>query len=165
MKAFFLFYIILLIPPVNAETIKIGYIDVDRVISNLSHYQKKNNQIIQEFKPRKIKLIELFDYIKTLRNKLDITEIQVDSKEYKTSVQKVIDLERKFQLESEAWQKNLSDKQFDLLERIEVEINIAIEELAISNQYDLILYDNGAFVSDKIDVSETIISNIEKLYQ
>ena len=74
-------------------------------------------------------------------------------------------MEKKFQSESETWQSNLSDKQFKLLEKIEIEINVAIKDLAISSQYDLIFYDNGAFVSDKINISDTIISNIEKLHQ
>ena len=67
MKAFFLFCLIILVLPANAEGIKIGYINVDKVINNLKHYQESNSQIIQEFEPKKIELIDLFDYIKLLK--------------------------------------------------------------------------------------------------
>ena len=165
MKAFFLFCLIILALTANADSIKIGYINVDKVVNNLKHYQESNNQIIKDFEPKKIELIDLFDYIKLLKNKIDTSEINADSEEYLTSVQKVISLENNFQLESAAWQQELNDKQFKLLEKIEAEINFAIKEYALSEQYDLILYDNGAYVSEKIDISKVIISNIEKLYQ
>ena len=40
-------------------------------------------------------------------------------------------------------------------------INLAIEEFAISENYDLILYQNAAFVSDQVNITNQIISKIE----
>ena len=51
----------------------------------------------------------------------------------------------------------------DLLQEIELVINETIKEFALSESYDLILYENAAFVSDNIDISNVIISKIEKL--
>ena len=40
-------------------------------------------------------------------------------------------------------------------------IAIAINDFALSNNYDLILYENSAFVSAKIDITQQIINIIE----
>ena len=42
-------------------------------------------------------------------------------------------------------------------------INKAIKEYAASENYDLILYENAAFVSDELNISNKIISKIEEL--
>ena len=44
-------------------------------------------------------------------------------------------------------------------------INSVIEEFAIAENYDLILYQNAAFATDEVNISNKIISKIEKLSQ
>ena len=136
----------------SAESLKIGYIDIDRVIENLSVYEKANNLLIKEFEPKKNQLVNLFDYINLLKENLE-----PDNDEIK----KIQKLEYDFQNESELWQRKLNESQFKLLQEIELIINIAIKEFAISNNYDLILYQNGAYVGIKVDISDKIISKIE----
>jgi outer membrane protein len=136
----------------SAESLKIGYIDIDRVIENLSVYEKANNLLIKEFEPKKNQLVNLFDYINLLKENLE-----PDNDEIK----KIQKLEYDFQNESELWQRKLNESQFKLLQEIELIINIAIKEFAISNSYDLILYQNGAYVGKKVDISDKIISKIE----
>ena len=49
------------------------------------------------------------------------------------------------------------------LQKIESLINQAIKELAVNEKYDLILYQNAAFVSEELNISNKIILEIEKL--
>ena len=152
MKFKVLLLIGLLFTSANAESLKIGYIDIDRVIENLSVYDEANNLLIKEFEPKKNQLVNLFDYINLLKENLE-----PDNDEIK----KIQKLEYDFQNESELWQRKLNESQFKLLQEIELIINIAIKEFAISNNYDLILYQNGAYVGKKVDISDKIISKIE----
>ena len=54
------------ISTIHAIEVKIGYIDVDKVINNLSQYKKDNERLVREFDPKKIELIELFDYLERI---------------------------------------------------------------------------------------------------
>jgi Skp family chaperone for outer membrane proteins len=40
-------------------------------------------------------------------------------------------------------------------------INLTIKEFAISENYDLILYQNAAFASDQVNITNKIISKIK----
>lgn len=152
MKFKALLLIVLLFSSASAESLKIGYIDIDRVIENLSVYEKANNLLIKEFEPKKNQLVNLFDYINLLKENLEPNNDEI---------KKIQKLEYDFQNESELWQRKLNESQFKLLQEIELIINIAIKEFAISNNYDLILYQNGAYVGKKVDISDKIISKIE----
>ena len=63
MRFIVLFFLALLVTSINASTIKIGYIDVEKVINSLPEYQKNNDSLVQRFEPKKQQLLDLFKHI------------------------------------------------------------------------------------------------------
>ena len=163
MRFLALFFFTILITPINAYSIKIGYIDVEKVINNLSQYQQENNTLIQQFEPKKQQLLDLFEHIELLKINLNNVEIAVSNETYQKKLEKIRELEISFQTDTELWQQQLNQKKRESLQRIETMINLVIEKFATSEKYDLILYQNAAFVSDQINITNQIISQIEEL--
>ena len=54
-----------------AESVKIGYIDTQRVVNNLPQYQQSIDEISKEFEPKKQELLDLFKHIELLRIKVN----------------------------------------------------------------------------------------------
>ena len=163
MRFLALFFFTILITPINAHSIKIGYIDVEKVINNLSQYQQENNALIQQFEPKKQQLLDLFKHIELLKKNLNNIDNLTNNDAYQKEFDKIRELEIIFQTETELWQQQLNQKKLELLQKIETMINKAIKEYAASENYDLILYENAAFVSDELNISNKIISKIEEL--
>ncbi len=55
----------------------------------------------------------------------------------------------------------MNTKKIELLQKIELLINNTINDLAISENYDLILYENAAFVSDEVNITNKVIERIQ----
>jgi Skp family chaperone for outer membrane proteins len=55
----------------------------------------------------------------------------------------------------------MNTKKIELLQKIELLINNTINDLAISESYDLILYENAAFVSDELNITNKVIQRIQ----
>jgi len=163
MRFLALFFFTILITPINAHSIKIGYIDVEKVINNLSQYQQENNALIQQFEPKKQQLLDLFKHIELLKKNLNNVETTVSNETYQKELEKIRELEISFQTDTELWQQQLNQKKRESLQKIETMINLVIEKFATSENYDLILYQNAAFVSDQINITNQIISKIEEL--
>ena len=163
MRFLALFFFTILIAPINANSIKIGYIDVEKVINNLSQYQQENKALIQQFEPKKQQLLDLFKHIELLKNNLNNNETTANNETYQKELEKIRDLEISFQTDTELWQRQLNQKKLESLQKIEAMINRAIEEFAVTENYDLILYQNSAFVSDQVNITNQIISMIEEL--
>ena len=163
MRFLALFFFAILITPINAHSIKIGYIDVEKVINNLSQYQQENNLLIQQFEPKKQQLLDLFKHIELLRKKLINVETTINNETYQKELDTIKDLEISFQTDTELWQQELNQKKLESLQKIETIINRAIEEFAVDENYDLILYQNVAFSSDEVNITNKIISKIEGL--
>ena len=161
MRAIVLFLLALLVTSINAQSIKIGYINVEEVINSLSQYQHDNDSLIQQFEPKKQQLLDLFKHIELLKENLNNLDRSLNNETYQEELDKIKELEVSFQLETELWQQQLNQKKIESLQKIETMINLAIEEFATSEKYDLILYQNAAFVSDQVNITNQIISKIE----
>ena len=161
MRAIVLFLLALLVTSINAQSIKIGYIDVEEVINSLPQYQHDNDSLIQQFEPKKQQLLDLFKHIELLKENLNNLDRSLNNETYQEELNKIKELEVSFQLETELWQQQLNQKKRESLQKIETMINLVIEEFATSENYDLILYQNAAFVSDQVNITNQIISKIE----
>jgi outer membrane protein len=144
-----------------ADELKIGYIDVDTVINNISKYEKDNKKLISNFEPKKLELIDLFNHIEILKKQYLNEENSSDSSQNQNRIKNISQLEIDFQKETEAWQNKLNIQKQLLLQEIETLINQSISQLANEENFDLILYDSAAFVSDQINITNKIIKMIE----
>ena len=141
---------------VNAHDLKIGFIDTEEIVVNLTQYKSSVDAISREFDPKKQELLDLFKHIELLRSNIDLknnNELELSS---------LKDLEESFKKETEFWQNAMNNKKINLLNQIEDLINRTISEFATEEGYDLILYKNIAFVSDKVNITKQIIEKIEK---
>ena len=161
MRAVVLFLLTLLVTSINAQSIKIGYIDVEEVINSLPQYQYDNDSLIQQFEPKKQQLLDLFRHIELLKENLMNVDRSINNENYQKELDNIRELEASFQKETELWQQQLNQKKYESLQKIETMINLAIKEFAISENYDLILYQNVAFASDQVNITNQIISKIE----
>ena len=161
MRVFTLIFLAFLAFPATAEPIKIGYIDTEKVVNSLSQYQQENDGIIQEFESKKQELLDLFNHIELIRANLNKIDKSLNENDFQIELNKVLELESSFKQETEYWQEKINQKKIDLLQKIEIVINKAIKEFAINEGYDLILYENAAFVSKNINITNKIISIIE----
>ena len=163
MRFIALFFFTLLVTSINAHSVKIGYINVEEVINNLSQYQQENDSLIQQFEPKKQQLLDLFKHIELLKKNLINVDRSINNETYQKELDNIRKLEVGFQKETELWQQQLNQRKLESLQKIEAIINKAIEEFAVTENYDLILYQNAAFVSDEVNISNSIISKIEGL--
>ena len=144
-----------------SETIKIGYIDTEQVVNNLPQYQQSILEISKEFEPKKQELLDLFKHIELLREKVNAINNTEKKENLQIELSKLTLLEESFKKETEYWQETMNTKKIELLQKIELLINNTINDLAISESYDLILYENAAFVSDEVNITNKVIQRIQ----
>jgi outer membrane protein len=162
MRVLVLFFLSTLCFSVNAQSLKIGFIDTEQVIANLTQYKKSVDEISSEFEPKKQELLDLFNHIELLRANIALIKKTNSSVSDGIELSKLRDLEESFKKETEFWQKSMNSKKINLLNKIESLINTSINQYASEEGYDLILYKNVAFVSDKVNITQQIIEQIEK---
>ena len=162
MRVLVLFFLSALCLTANAQSLKIGFIDTEQVIASLTQYKNSVNALSREFEPKKQELLDLFKHIELLRENIEINKKTSTSDSDGIELAKLKDLEHSFEKETVFWQKSMNSKKINLINKIESLINISINEYAIEEDYDLILYKDVAFVSDKVNITQQIIEKIIK---
>ena len=162
MRILVVFSLVLLSFSTWAESVKIGYIDTQRVVNNLPQYQQSIDEISKEFEPKKQELLDLFKHIELVRVKINAINNTEKKENLQKELTKLASLEKNFKQETEFWQETMNTKKIELLQKIELLINNTINELAISENYDLILYENAAYVSEKVNITNKVIERIQK---
>ena len=162
MRILVLFSLVLLSFSAWAESVKIGYIDTQTVVNNLLQYQQSVEELSKEFEPKKQELLDLFKHIELVRVKINAINNTEKKENLQIELSKLALLEESFKQETEFWQETMNTKKIELLQKIELLINNTINDLAISENYDLILYENAAFVSDEINITSKVIERIQK---
>ena len=163
MRPFVIFFFSLLCISSNATNIKIGFIDTNQVVTSLSQYKDSIKAISKEFEPKKQELLNLFDHIELIKSNINLINSSSSQKTLEAELSKLSNLEQSFKQETEFWQKTINNRKVDLLKEIELIINQTINDYAIRENYDLILYENIAFVSDEVNITQEIIDEIEKI--
>jgi len=148
---------------VCADTIKIGYVDTEQVVKNLPQYTQSVYEISEEFEPKKQELLDLFNHIELLREKINVIKKSEKKENLQVQLSNLAALEESFKQETEFWQDKMNNRKIELLQKIEQLINNTINEFAISENFDLILYQNAAFVSDEVNITKKVIERIQKL--
>jgi outer membrane protein len=157
------FALALLATNVFAHDLKIGYIDIEKVVENTPQYQQDIDTINGRFQQTKDELLALFNHVNLLKNNLAKTNKESQADEYSKKLSNLKKLELYFQQETIAWNEQLSTERVAAIKRIEIFINKIIKKYGIDQEFDIIFYQNAAFVSDEIDITQLIIDQIQEL--
>ena len=71
MRVSVIFFLGFLCLSANAHDLKIGFIDTQEIIVNLTQYKNSVDSISREFDPKKQELLDLFKHIELLRSNID----------------------------------------------------------------------------------------------
>ena len=156
------FALALLVTNAFAHDFKIGYIDIEEIISNTPQYQQDIGVINEQFQQTKGELLALFDHVKLLKDSLTLIDKDTQTEEYNKKLNNLSKLELYFQQETIAWNERLNTEKIAVIKRIEIFINKIIKKYGIDEEFDIIFYQNVAFVSGEMDITQLIINKMQE---
>jgi len=158
MKKFVVFLIFALVAFSSiAQDLKIGIVDVNKILKEAPQTLVANKKLEKEFSARTEKLKSKINTLKTDEKKYQKESLTMNDdqreKAEKSLQQRRIDIQRNERELREDMDLRRREEIGDLQEKI----NITIDKLAASDKFDLILYNGIAFASEKVDITELII--------
>lgn len=147
---------------VNAQSLRIGYVDMKQVLDNAPQVVAGRIKLDQEFRSR--------------NDAIEIDEIRADSMEQRLAQGDVAE-ETRIQMERDLreMRRNISRRKEDLrdelsfrrteeIQRLEEQINVAVQEIARRNGYDLIVSSPVIYASPALDITDLILEQLEVEY-
>lgn len=162
---FFAFILVLLSGFLQAKPLKIGYINIDHLVSSSPQFIQANQVVIKAFQPQEKQLLALSKQIQSSADTFNKNSKTLTQSERKTEIKKIANLERQLKQQARALKKQLNLKNEQELSKIQDLINRVIKQVAEDQNFDLILYQEVAYVSKKINITPIISQKLRLLFE
>ncbi len=142
-----------------AQSLRVGYVDMKRVLDSAPQVMAGREVLDQEFRGRS-EAIEIDEFrAKTLEDRLGQGDLSQDSA---LQVERELrDLRRSINRRKEDLRDELSFRRTEEVQRLEEEINIAVQEIAERNGFDLILSSPVVYANPALDITELVLEQLE----
>ena len=162
---FFAFILVLLSGSLQAQPLKIGYINIDHLVSSSPQFIQANQVVIKAFQPQERQLLALSKQVQLSADTFNKNSKTLTQSERKTEIKKIANLERQLKQQARALKKQLNLKNEQELSKIQDLINRVIKQVAEDQNFDLILYQEVAYVSKKINITPIISQKLRLLFE
>lgn len=147
----------------HAQPAQIGYVDMKRVLDNAPQVVAGRSLLDQEFRARNDE-IELDESRLTLMES-QLAQADMTSDEYRRLERDALELRRNVERRKEDLRDELSFRRTEEVQRLEVQINLAVQEIAERNGYDLIVSSPVVYASPDLDITDMILDQLEAEFQ
>lgn len=162
-KRFFLFLALILVANVSYAELKIGFVNVAKVLEMAPQAAKAKQRLEQEFKPRDKHLVAQQKEIKTLEEKLSRDATVMSESERRKLERDIIGKKREAKRSQEEFSEDFNMRRNEELGKLQRRIVEAIRALAKEEAYDLLLTDGVIYAGEKIDVTEQVQKKLSNL--
>ena len=142
---------------INAEEIKIGIVDVNKILKDAPQTISANKKLEKEFSSRteklkaKIKTLEA-DGKKFQKESLTMSDDQREKAERGIQQRKI-----EIQRDERELREDMDLRRREEIGDLQEKINLTIDKMAADENFDLILYNGIAFASSKVDITDKVI--------
>ncbi len=144
-----------------AEEIKIGFVNVARVLEKAPQAAKAKKKLEQEFSPRDKKLVAQQKELKKLEEKLARDAAVMSESERRKIEREILSKRRELQRAQEEFREDFNIRRNEELAKLQKQVFEAIKALAKEEKYDLLLTDGVVYASDKVDVTEKVQKKLQ----
>ncbi|HAG47980.1 MAG TPA: hypothetical protein DCL02_03615 [Gammaproteobacteria bacterium] len=162
---FFAFILVLLNGSLQAQPLKLGYINIDHLVSSSPQFIQANQVVIKAFQPQEKQLLTLSKQIQLSADTFNKNRKTLTQSERKTEIKKIANLERQLKQQAQTLKKQLKLKNEQELSKIQDLINRVIKQVAKDQNFDLILYQEVAYASKKINITPIISQKLRLLFE
>lgn len=144
---------------VDAQQLRIGYVDMKEVLDNAPQVVAGRAKLDQEFRSRNdsIEMDEL--RADALETRLQQGDMTADSR--LQMERELRELRRNVSRRHEDLRDELSFRRTEEVQQLEAEINIAVQEIAQRNGFDLIISSPVIYANPDLDITNLILEQLE----
>jgi len=145
-----------LIGTATAGDIKIGFVNVARILEKAPQAEKAKVALEKEFSPRSKRLVASQKTIKKLDEKLARDIKLMSEKEARRLQREVLEKRRALQRDQEEFREDFNLKRNEELAKLQRLVFEAIKSLSESEKYDLVLHDGVVYASGAVDITNKV---------
>jgi outer membrane protein len=147
---------------VHAAELKVGYVQVDKILQEAPQTAETGKKLEREFSPRTAELERLQKQIRDIESQLDKESLTISETDRKNKERDASNLKIDFQRKQRELREDINLRKNEELGTLQDRINKAVTTVAEAEGYDLVVYGGVAFASKKIDITDKVLKALGK---
>lgn len=147
---------VLITPGVNAQEIKIGYVNRERVLREAAPAKTAQAKLEAEFSKREKELVDTQARIKAAADKLEKDAPTLSETERSRRQRDLVDQDREFQRKRREFQEDANQRKNEELAGLVERAQKVIKQIADQEKYDLIV-EEAVHFSPRVDITDKVI--------
>lgn len=140
----------------QAAELKIGFVNVARLLEKAPQAERAKKELEREFSPRDKKLVAEQKEIKQMEERLAKDAAIMSESERDRLDKEILGRKREAKRAQDEFREDFNLRRNEELTQLQKEIFEAIQSLAKEDRYDLLLTDGVVYASDTIDVTSKV---------
>lgn len=146
----------------QAAELKVGYVQVDKILQEAPQTVESGKKLEREFSPRSQELDRMSKQIKDLEAALDKEGLTISETERRNKERDVQNIKIEFQRKQRELREDINLRKNEELGSLQDRINKAVQSVAEADGYDLVVYSGVAYASKKIDITDKVLKLLGK---
>lgn len=150
---------------VAADAARIAFVNTPQVLEQAPQAEAVRNTLQSEFAPRDTKLVSEQKKIKELEEKLARDAAVMSDEARRKLEREIISQKRENKRARDEFTEDFNIRRNEELAKMQREIASSIVNLAKEKGYDLILENGVIYASERVDITEEVISRLKQDYK
>jgi outer membrane protein len=148
----------------NAQSadLKVGYVQVDKILQEAPQTAESGKKLEREFSPRSQELDRMAKQIKDLEAILDKDGLTISEAERRNKERDVQNIKIEFQGKQRELREDINLRKNEELGSLQDRVNKAVQSVSEAEGYDLVVYSGVAYASKKIDITDKVLKILGK---
>lgn len=149
--------------PATAQSVRIGYVDMKRVLDNAPQVLAGREKLDLEFRPRNETIEFQERQVRAMEDRLALGDLSEDARV--RLERELREMQRNVNRQKEDLRDELSFRRTEEVQKLEDQINQAVQEIARDNGYDLILSSPVVYADPTLDITQLILDQLRLEYE
>jgi outer membrane protein len=146
----------------NAAELKVGYVQVDKILQEAPQTSESGKKLEREFSPRSQELDRMAKQIKDLEAALDKDALTMSEAERRNKERDAQNIKIEFQRKQRELREDINLRKNEELGALQDRVNKAVQTVSEAEGYDLVVYSGVAYASKKIDITDKVLKALGK---
>lgn len=152
---------LLFVQNISAKELKLGVVDIARVLEQSSQADKARESLKNEFSPREVKLVAEQKKIRKMEEQLVRDGAIMSESERSKLERKMISAKRDAKRNQDEFREDLNFKRTEILEGLQRKLIATIQKYAKDEGYDILFAEGVIYASDSVNITDSILAKLK----
>jgi len=154
---------VLVAGPATAQQLRVGYVDMKQVLDNAPQVLAGREKLDLEFRPRNETIEFQERQVQSMEDRLQLGDLAEDARVRLD--RELREMRRNVNRQKEDLRDELSFRRTEEVQKLEDQINQAVQEIARDSGYDLILSSPVIYADPSLDITQLILDQLKLEYE